>query len=215
MEEYYRRRAEEYDEMYCRNDPVWQGELNRVGEALQETLRGRKVLEIACGTGYWTRVLSETAQSIAATDIVQEMLEIAQRKQYRCSTSFHKEDAYNLSFEDKSFDGGLANFWLSHVPKSRIDSFLKGFHRVLQSRSKVFMVDNVYVPGIGGKLVTREGEEDTYKLRSLKDGSEHLVLKNYLSTEELVEIFSKYDRGFGRDRVIYGGYFWYLVYELR
>jgi ubiquinone/menaquinone biosynthesis C-methylase UbiE len=215
MEEYYRRRAEEYDEMYYRNDPVWQGELNKVAEALQATLRSRNVLEIACGTGYWTQVLSETAQSIVATDIVQEMLKIAQRKHYRCPISFRKEDAYNLPFEDKSFDGGLANFWLSHVPKSRIHSFLKGFHRVLQSGSKVFMADNVYVPGIGGKLVTREGEEDTYKLRSLKNGSEHLVLKNYVLAEELIEIFRNYDRGFSRENAIYGEYFWYLIYELR
>jgi ubiquinone/menaquinone biosynthesis C-methylase UbiE len=215
MEEYYRRRAEEYDEIYYRNDPVWQGELNKVAQALKAALRNKKVLEIACGTGYWTRFLSETARSIVATDIAQEMLEIAQRKQYRCPISFRREDAYNLPFEDKSFDGGLANFWLSHVPKSRIDSFLKGFHRVLQSGSKVFMADNVYILGIGGKLVTREGEEDTYKLRGLKDGSEHLVLKNYLSAEELIEIFSKYDRGFSRDNIIYGNYFWYLIYELR
>ena len=214
MEGYYRKRAGEYEEIYRRDNPAWQAELKRVAEALQATLRNRRVLEIACGTGYWTQLLSETTKNIVATDIAQEMLEIAKRKQYRCPISFCKEDAYNLSFEDKSFDGGLANFWLSHVPKSKIDSFLKSFHRVLQSGSKVFMADNVYVRGIGGELIARDGEEDTYKLRSLKDGSEHLILKNYFSVEELIGIFGNYDRVFSGDDVIYGKYFWYLTYEL-
>ena len=214
MENYYSRRAEEYEEIYHRDDPVRQEEQKKIENALKETLKGRRVLEIACGTGYWTQFLSETAQSIVAIDIVQEVLEIAKRKQYRCPISFHLEDAYNLSFEDDSFDGGLANFWYSHIPKNRIDSFLKGFHRVLKSRSKVFIADNIYIPGIGGELVKKEGDENTYKLRRLKDGSKNLVLKNYFSTNELVEIFCRHVKGFSRKNIFYGNCFWYITYEL-
>ena len=215
MEEYYRRRAEEYEEIYHRDDPVRLEELNRMAKTLKETLKGKRVLEIACGTGYWTQILSETAQSIIAIDIAQEMLKIAKRKHYECPVSFSKEDAYHLSFEGSSFNGGLTNFWFSHIPKDRIGSFLQGFHRILQSRSRVFMADNVYIPGVGGTLMVKKEEEDMYKLRRLKDGSEHLVLKNYFSIEELMEIFSKYDNEFCRDNVFYGKCFWYLFYEVR
>ncbi len=214
MEDYYRRRAEEYEEIYHRDDPVRQEEQTKIANAVKETLRGRRVLEIACGTGYWTQFLSETAQSIVATDVVQEVLEIAKRKQYKCPVSFRIEDAYNLSFETNSFDGGLANFWFSHIPKDRIDSFLKDFHRVLQNGSRVFIADNVYIPGIGGELVIKEGDKNTYKLRKLKNGSKNLILKNYFSVEELVKIFSRDVKGFSRENVVYGNCFWYITYEL-
>lgn len=215
MEEYYRRRAEEYEAIYHRDDPVRREELQILASALRKTLKDRKILEIACGTGYWTQVLAKAARSIVAIDVAQEMLEIAKRKDYECPVSFCKEDAYTLAFKKGAFDGGLANFWFSHIPKSKIGCFMQGFHRVLQSRSKVFMADNVYVPGVGGKLVVRKGEEDTYKLRKLKNGSEHLILKNYFSRKELTEIFSKYDRGFDMENVFYGKCFWYVTYTVQ
>jgi len=215
MKDYYRRRAKEYDQMYYRNDPRWQKELREMAGTLKEMFQGRRVLEIACGTGYWTHFLSETAQSIVATDVVQEMLEIAKAKQHKCPISFCKEDAYNLSFRDGSFDGGVANFWFSHIPKDRINSFLEEFHRVLQIGSIVFMADNVYIPGIGGKLVTKEGDENTYKLRKAEDGSEDLVLKNYYSVDELMKIFCRYSRKFSRENVSHGSFFWLAVYHLK
>lgn len=214
MEDYYRRRAKEYEEIYYRDDAVRQQEQREIATALKGTLRDRRVLEVACGTGYWTKFLSETAQSICATDVAQEVLEIAKRKKYGCPVFFCIEDAYNLSFEDSSFDGGLASFWFSHIPRKRIESFLKSFHRVLLGGSRVFIADNVHVPGMGGQLVTIEGDENTYKLRRLKDGSEHLVLKNYFSLEELVKIFGRHVKGFGEENIVFGDCFWFLVYEL-
>lgn len=214
MEVYYAKRAEEYEEVYRRDDLVRREEQRKLADTLRNTLRGRRVLEVACGTGYWTQFLSETAQSIVATDILHKVLEIAKSKQYECPVSFRLEDAYKLSFEDDAFDGGLANFWFSHVPRKRIDLFLKGFHRVLRNGSAIFMADNVYVPGVGGELVAKEGEEDTYKLRRLKDGSEIVVLKNYFSVGELIEIFSRHAEGFSKENVFYGSCFWYVTYEL-
>lgn len=76
------------------------------------------------------------------------------------------------------------------------------------------MADNIYIPRVGGKLVTKEGDENTYKLRRLKDGSEYLVLKNYLSADELVEVFSRYIKGFNRENVFYGNCYWSITYEL-
>jgi hypothetical protein len=51
-----------------------------------------------------------------------------------------------------------------------------------------------------------------YQLRKL-DGSNHLVLKNYFSVRDLVRIFGKYAKRFGRENVFYGKYFWYLFWN--
>ncbi len=214
MQNYYKNRAEEYEEIYLRDDPTRQEELRKLEELMKETLVNKKVLEIACGTGYWTRLLSETAQSIIATDKVQQVLEIAKEKQYLCPVSFHIEDAFKLSFKNASFNGGLANFWFSHVPREKIDCFLTNFHRVLQKKSEIFIADNVYIPSIGGELVIKKGDNNTYKRRKLKDGREYLILKNYYSFEDLLKIFSKHITGFSKDNIFYGNCFWCLTYEL-
>lgn len=214
MEEYYRRRARGFEEeFYQGGNNVRQRELQIMADFSKGTLMNRRVLDVACGTGYWTRIVSETAQSIIGVDIAQEMLEIAKKKTYKCPVSFCKGDAYSLSYQNGFFNGGLANFWFSHVPKERLRLFLEGFHRVLWKKSKVFMADNV--AGMDEGLITREGDNNTYQLRKLRDGSEHLVLKNFFSVDDLMRIFRKFASRFDRENVFYGKYFWYLSYELK
>jgi ubiquinone/menaquinone biosynthesis C-methylase UbiE len=217
MEEYYRRRAKGYDEeiYQTRADPARQEELQSIADVSKEALKARRVLDVACGTGHWTEIVSETAQSIVGTDIAKEMLEIAGKKQFKCPVSFCRADAFNLPFKNYSFNGGMADFWFSHIPREKIESFLEDFHRLLKSGSLVLMADNVYIAGIGGEFVKKEGDANTYKRRKLGDGSQHLVLKNYFSRDELAEIFAKHARGFGRKNVFYGKYYWHLFYELK
>jgi ubiquinone/menaquinone biosynthesis C-methylase UbiE len=216
MEEYYRGRAKGFDEEYYQGrDPPRQKELQYIADVSKEALKAREVLDMACGTAYWTQIVSETAQSIAGTDFAEEMLEIAKGKHFNCPVSFCKADAYGLPFKSASFTGGMADFWLSHIPREKIEPFLEDFHRLLESKSMVVMADNVYVPGIGGEFIKKEGDVNTYKIRKLADGSEHLVLKNYYSIDELVSIFAKHARGFDRKNIFYGKYYWYLYYELK
>ncbi len=212
--EYYRERAEEYDEIYEWRDPHRQEEQLILGEAIKESLEGRRVLEVACGTGYWTRILSQTAESIMATDLGENVMELAQEKEYACPVTFRKEDAYNLSFSNGSFDGGFSFSWFSHIPRKRLDSFLKGFHRVLEAGSRVFMADNAYIPGVGGKLIKQAGSEDTYKKRTLKDGREFTIIKNYYSVDDLKMMFSRHVKGFDLDNIFLGNCFWYVSYEI-
>jgi len=212
--EYYRERAEEYDEIYEWRDPHRQEEQLLLREAIKESLEGRRVLEVACGTGYWTRILSQTAESIMATDLGQEVMELAKEKKYACPVTFRKEDAYNLSFSNGSYDGGFSFSWFSHIPRKRVDSFLKGFHRVLKAGSRVFMADNAYIPGVGGKLIKLASSEDTYKKRTLKDGREFTIIKNYYSADELKTIFNRHVNGFDLDNIFHGNCFWYVSYEI-
>ena len=214
MEEYYRRRAEEFEAVYDRADPARRAEIKRLSQAAQEALRGRRVLEVACGTGYWTRLVSQTAREITATDSVEEVLNVARRKTYRCPVTFRLEDAYRLSYEAEAFDGGLANFWFSHLPRHRVDRFIAGFHRTLRPQASVFLADNVLVPDVGGELISRAGDDNTYRRRTLRDGSEHVIIKNYYSVEDLGAIFGRHVPGLSAANVFIGQHFWYITYRL-
>jgi ubiquinone/menaquinone biosynthesis C-methylase UbiE len=211
MNEYYSKRAQEYEQIYHRDDPVRQSEQNKIADVIKNAFRNRNVLEIACGTGFWTTFLSDVAKSIVAIDNSDEVLKIARSKHYKSPTYFQKCDAYNLPFHECSYDGGLANFWFSHIPKEKIELFLRGFHRVLSNRARVFMADNVFNEGIGGKLVQETGNSNTYKIRTLEGGEQYKVLKNYYSKEQIVSTFCKEGEII---EIYYGKCFWYILYKL-
>ncbi len=215
MEEYYRKRAPDYEKIYYNCEPEIKLANIYTAKLLQDYLSHRSVLEIACGTGYWTQFLSTTSKDITATDINKEVLDLAKQKTYKCPVSFQIMDAYKLAFEDNRFSAGLANFWFSHIPKDRIDLFLTGFHRTLRSNSRVFLANNnpQFLPD--GRLVSFPKDENTYRLRTVSDGSEHYVLKNYYSVNELITIFSKHVENFNESNIYFDDYFWRVAYELK
>ncbi|MDX1488039.1 MAG: hypothetical protein R3268_07560, partial [Acidiferrobacterales bacterium] len=74
FQNYYSRRASEYEEIY--EKPERQRDLARLKTMLGDLLRGQRILEVACGTGYWTAVIAPVAQSIVATDTSEETIAI-------------------------------------------------------------------------------------------------------------------------------------------
>lgn len=208
---YYAARAIEYENVYKRDDPAQQAEQMELANALKSTLTDRAVLEVACGTGYWTQFLAETASSVVATDVVPAVLEVARQKDFDpARVSFQIGDAYELSGIEGDFNGALAAFWLSHVSRTRIRGFLAELHARLQPGSMVFLCDNVYVPGVGGVLSEADRDGDTYKRRTLEDGTQHVVLKNYFGRAKLESLFSG-----GKDVDIHiGKFFWWASYKV-
>jgi ubiquinone/menaquinone biosynthesis C-methylase UbiE len=212
--DYYRKRAREYEDVYYWTDAYRQEEQRIMADAIKTSLSGRDVVDFACGTGWWDRLLSDTAKSITGLDINEDVLEVARSKEYWCPTKFLIGDAYKPPFNGPTFDGALATFWLSHIPKARLHEWIDTLHSILKPGSHVFIAENTNIPGVGGPIVTKEGDENTYKLRTLKDGSQHTVMKNYYSVEELVKIFGEHASSFGKENVYHGHCFYWVDYSI-
>jgi SAM-dependent methyltransferase len=208
--EYYSQRAPEYEEIYHRGDPTRQAELKQIADEIRRTFGSRRVLEVACGTGFWTKILLEVAAEVVATDASTAMLDLARQKLGRHpALRLEQVDAYELLSLGGNFDAALANFWLSHVPRARIEQFLQQLHARLKPGAVIFMADNMNVAGIGGELVRPEGSLDTYKVRQLKDGSVHKILKNYFTADELSQVFRPHCRGL---EMFCGTAYWWVRY---
>ncbi|TET46241.1 hypothetical protein E3J62_04735 [candidate division TA06 bacterium] len=69
VDKYYDLRAEEYEEIYLRDDPVRQSEQAAIATAMKETLSDRRVLEVACGTGFWTEIVARVCEYVVAIDM--------------------------------------------------------------------------------------------------------------------------------------------------
>jgi SAM-dependent methyltransferase len=92
---YYARRAPEYERIYER--PERRADLVALGARVRSLVAGADVLEVACGTGYWTERFAAAARSVLATDVGGEVLEIARRKTYPPGrVSFAVADAFRL-----------------------------------------------------------------------------------------------------------------------
>lgn len=212
LRKYYNDCAKDYDKMYARRDRVWRRELEALADAMTRSLTDRRVLEIACGTGFWTEIVAKVARQVVAIDSSEKMLAIARKRKPRSiNVEYRHGDACALAKVPGIFDAGLSNFWFSHVPKRRIDEFLNGWHKRLGKTAVVFIADNVYVPRIGGRIVTKTGVEDTFKLRQGADGLEHEVLKNYYEYDSLVRLLSPRTRDL---EVHEGRRFWWLSYTI-
>lgn len=181
MQSYYARRAHEYERIYHR--PALRGEYAALFRWIGEALRDLDVLEIACGTGYWTRPLSEVARSVLATDAVDDVLDVARAKRYpRGNVQFLQLDAFELPGADlgrATFPAALAAFWWSHLTLDRRTTFLASLHTRLASGATVVLTDNLYVEGVSTPLSRRDGTGNTYQLRGLDDGTSFEIVKNY------------------------------------
>ncbi len=175
---YYAKRAREYERIY--DKPERQERLAKLRAFFAATLAGRDVLEVACGTGYWTQVCARTARSITATDINEETLAIARAKDYgSCPVSFLVADAFRLPSAPTSFNAGLAAFWWSHLKLSETAAFLTGFHAALTPGARVLLMDNQFVAGSSTPTSRTDSERNTYQQRRLDSGETCEVLKNF------------------------------------
>ena len=102
-----------------------------------DTANVKSVLEIACGTGRVTRHICQTLPAdikFTATDISNDMLNVAKRGLDNKQIDFQTEDAQNLSFPDNSFDLVICQFGMMFLPDKK-----KGFdeiYRVLKPGGK-------------------------------------------------------------------------------
>lgn len=210
MEAYYARRAAEYESIYAK--PERQADLARMREDIPALFKGERVLEIACGTGYWTPLIAAQAESVLATDYNEEPLAIARSKGYeKRNVRFERADAYALPHWKEKFSAAYAGFWWSHIALAKLGPFLAGLHRRLEDRAIVAFMDNRYVEGSSTPISRQDAQGNTYQSRRLADGSSHEVLKNFPSARELRERLAR----FGREvRVSEYEYYWVATYRI-
>ncbi|HVE52877.1 MAG TPA: methyltransferase domain-containing protein [Ramlibacter sp.] len=183
MRDYYASRAPEYDQVYLK--PERQADLHDIRQWLPTVFKGKSVLEVACGTGYWTQYLAPVAAGMVAVDSSPETLRIAQTRARPEDVDFVTGDAYRLPVAAGGFQSAFAGFWFSHVPKERVPEFLANLHMALVPGAKVVFLDNRFVEGSSTPISEHDEQGNTYQIRHLADGSSHRVLKNFPSELDL------------------------------
>src|SRR5918911_5191840 len=125
-------------------DPsVWRLGGSEVAEALDSFRPGGDVLELACGTGMWTRRLLRHATTVTAVDAAPEMLAVAAGRFGEGRVRFVEANLFTWT-PDRRYDVVFFAFWLSHVPLERFESFWSLVANCLEAHGRVFFVDDAY-----------------------------------------------------------------------
>jgi ubiquinone/menaquinone biosynthesis C-methylase UbiE len=211
LERYYDRRASEYEKIY--DKPERQHELEWLRSRIPQLLADRVVLEVACGTGYWTQFIGRTARKVHACDINESVLEIAREKEIaRGRVDFFKADAISLEGVPAGCNAAFAGFWWSHVKKSDLAKFVRNLSGRLEPGARVLILDNTFAEGSSTPVSRRDNEGNTYQIRHLASGETHEVLKNYPAADELAAALRDVAREAHLESL---RYYWLLVAEFK
>ena len=191
---YYRARATEYDEWFLRRGrydrgPEWNQQWFAEVEALKHALRafqpGGSVLELACGTGWWTEELLCYADHVTAMDASAEVLSL---NRARTGGDPRVEYVQADIFEwvpDGKYDVVFFSFWLSHIPSELFGSFWQSVGAALKPQGQAIFIDS-----LRSELSTAADHQlpcpdETLSVRRLNDGREFRVVKIFYEPEDL------------------------------
>ncbi len=186
MKAYYAARAPEYDDWWFRRgrydlgdeeNARWAAEAAEVESALDALRPFGSVVELAAGTGLWTRHLVEGSTRVLALDASAETLAI-NRERTGGRAEYRVADLFAWDPEER-FDLCVFGFWLSHVPEARFDAF---WDTVRRASGRFFLVDSA--AGDPAHLWESGGE---LEVRRLSDGREFEIVKRRWSPDGLAE----------------------------
>jgi len=195
---YYRARAPEYDEWWQRRGRYdrgsdlaeeWARQVAQVATALDIFDATGDVLEMAGGTGWWTKRLARTAGHLTVIDSSAETLDLNRERVGRPDVDYLVADLFTWQ-PDRTYDVVFFSFWLSHVPRSRFLGFWSLVRSCLAPGGRVFLIDNRYDPHLTGEFkdshVVHHGSD--VDLRRLHDGNKYRVVEVFYEPEELQSI---------------------------
>lgn len=206
---YYAKRALVYEEVY--RYPERQQDLQNLQRRVQELVAGHAVLELACGTGFWTERMAVTAKSILATDINPTMICLAQAKNLPAQIVFALQDLNTLP-ATQHFTACFLGFWWSHVKRQDQVAFIAQLREKLGKEILLVMIDNSYVEENSTPIARTDKYGNTYQFRCLSDGERYEILKNFPTDSNLRKKLSPLTREL---RVVRLEYYWLLSCYLK
>jgi SAM-dependent methyltransferase len=208
--QFYAKSASNHDRVY--DKPERQHDLAEMRTYVAEALRGHVVLELACGTGYWTNIIAASADSVVATDINPEMIALAKLRALPLEkVQFRVADAYNLPDDLGSFTAVFIGFWWSHVKREQQEKFLAHL-RGKVGDVVIVLLDDTYVEGSSETVARTDLEGNTYQIRVAPDGERYEIPKTYPSDSALRKKLASSVREI---KIVRLEYYWMLTCRLK
>ena len=199
MLRYYDQRAREYEEAYVLGtgtasipDPG----VFRTEAALLAGIVGRfghgRLIDLACGTGYWLSCYADRCSSVTLFDQSQGMLDECRQKITRLGIGQRcrvvAADFLGYQFEPAAFDCALVGFFLSHLTEPQEGALFQALERMLTCSGRFLILDSAY-----SAERARFNAKIERQQRRLNDGLCFEIYKRYCDREDIAGWAAKYD----------------------
>lgn len=191
--DYYRARAGEYDEWFYRLgrydrgedlNRVWFDEVTFLMRQVEALGHFEHTLELAAGTGNWTKELVKISDHVTAVDASSEVISINREKIGTANVTYIQADLFNWQPE-REYDLVFMAFWMSHVPPEKFDSFMDMARRATKPGGSIFMIDSLPDQTSTAHDHLAYQPEDIYHTRKLNDGREFSIVKVFYQPDVL------------------------------
>ncbi|MYM32444.1 methyltransferase domain-containing protein [Duganella sp. CY15W] len=193
LTQYYAVNADNYDQVYANEERF--DDLDDLQEMVAELFTGHKVLELGCGTAYWTDLIAETAESVYATDILQEMIDLAETRGLdEDIVTFGVMDAFDLpeGLQGLYTAVFIGNLW-RHVRREQQEKYLKTLRAKLGKDILLVVLDESQIDG-EVVIARTDADGNTYQIVTADDGERYEIMTNYLTDSTLRKRFADHAR---------------------
>lgn len=163
----------------------WFSEVLEVVRALTEFAPRGEVLELAVGTGIWTKHLVASAERCSVLDSSKEALDMVKSRlsYFRARMDYIHADIFRWTPQGH-YDLVFFGFWMTHVPPYLFEAFWKLLRVLLKPKGRVFFVDSC---DRGAALVYygNVDQETHIQIREVDAGRSLRVYKVFYEPEQL------------------------------
>jgi ubiquinone/menaquinone biosynthesis C-methylase UbiE len=141
IKRHFDNQAEQYEHCYRLGTVCGAQKVKRKSQLLIDFARvkkGRRVLELGCGTGIYTEELARTGAEIFAVDISQNMLNMAKQALNAQNVFYVQADVNRLPFASRFFDSVVGAYVLQYLELERC---LPEIRRVLKNKGRAAFVE--------------------------------------------------------------------------
>jgi SAM-dependent methyltransferase len=193
---YYRARAGEYDDWWLRRGRYDRGtafnaafladtvEVERALCRRLEASRPARALELACGTGLFTRHLAPRVGRLTAIDASPEVLALNRARMSGVDIDYVEADLFAWQPRER-YDFVFMSFWLSHVPAARFAEFWDTVAAALAEGGIAYVIDSAHEPTSTARDHPVPSRDEGVVLRKLDDGRAFHVVKVFWEPETL------------------------------
>ena len=105
----------------------------------RDLVKNKKVLDAACGTGYGTALLAQSAERVFGIDISKEAISYAESNYSAKNVNFAVANIEKLPFESDFFDVVVSFETIEHVDTQKQEKFLSEVKRILK-KDGIFII---------------------------------------------------------------------------
>lgn len=207
-EKYYNDCAFQYDDFYVNKER--HNDYRKIKQKITKEIKDKSILELACGTGYWTSFFLKFSTTVTSIDKSINMLNIAKNKINNNNVLFINDDVYSLNnIENNKYEVIISVFLYSHITLQNRDVFFKTMHSKIKNNGTIILIDNLHIKGSSFPINKTDKYGNRFQKRKLLNNSYYMVLKNLLNKQDF---FKKNNYSIEYEEF---DYCWYVKYKYK